>query len=95
MNRDQIAEVIFNHVFPDLFGRLPWSAVKNEDARAPILAAADAIMALDGWQTIGPEPHKVMTREEYNALTILGPHAVDHSAEPGATHLWHLPPTTG
>lgn len=92
MNRDQIAEVIADKVLGLPLASL--SAV-NPTIYAAVEGAADAIMALVGWQTIGRTPHKVMTREEYGALTILGPHVVDHSAEPGATHLWHLPTPPG
>lgn len=88
MNRDQIIRAIEQHVTTE------WT-YKDDVYLDGVEDAADAILALDGWQAIGRTPHKVMTREEYDAMTIRGAHVVDHSAEPGATHLWHLPQPPG
>lgn len=40
----------------------------------------------EGWELVA---HKIMTREEYAALNLKGWHCVNHSIEPGATHLMY------
>ena len=52
MNRDQIAEVIAREVYDETPAKLGQTLANR------ILTAANAIMALDGWQTIGGAPMK-------------------------------------
>lgn len=44
--REALAEAIYRGAFFELWGRLPWSAIWNEAAKAPVYAAADEVAAL-------------------------------------------------
>ena len=45
-DREALAAAIYEGAFSELWGRLPWSAIQNEAAKAPVYAAADRVLAL-------------------------------------------------